>query len=389
MIGRVILNRDEIPFSKPWVGQEEINNLVKVIESRKLAGGGEFMKCCEAWIEQRYGVQKALLTTSCTSALEMSAMLCGIQPGDEVILPSFTFPSTANAFLLRGAIPRFVDIRIDTLNIDETAIEAAISPRTKAIVPVHYAGVICEMDAINDLARDHDIAVIEDAAQAQESLYKGKPAGTLSDLSAFSFHETKNFVAGEGGALLINRPELIEKAEIIREKGTNRSLFIRGEIDKYGWVDAGSSYIPSELISAVLFSQLEKIEEIKRHRRWVYKQYTDRLKSLSKAGFFELPYIPDYIVSNCHIFFLICKNEALRDRLLRKLKSNGIQASFHYTPLHSSPMSVKSGFYQGALPVTEFVSSAILRLPLFPQLSENSIEFICGLVEEVCNHCEK
>jgi len=378
------LSQKSIPFSKPWVGQDELRNLTEVIHSGKLGGDGEFTQRCEDWIEQRHSVPRALLTTSCTSALEMSAMLCDIQAGDEVIMPSFTFPSTANAFVLRGAIPRFVDIRPDTLNIDETLIERAITSRTKAVVPVHYAGVICEMEAIGDVARRHNLFVIEDAAQALGSCYNGKLAGTLSDLAAFSFHETKNYVAGEGGALLVNRPEWVEKAEIIREKGTNRSLFLRGEIDKYGWVNEGSSYIPSELISAVLWAQISRIEEIKKERARVFQRYVELLAGLSDEGFFHLAYVPDELTTNHHIFYLVCNIEGLRDRLLDRLKTNGVQATFHYSPLHNSSMSLRQGFYQGSLPVTEHVSSSILRLPLFSELNDDSIVYICDLISEEC-----
>ena len=321
-------------------------------------------------MQDRFNIKKCLLTHSCTGALEMAALLANIQVGDEVILPSYTFVSTANAFVLRGAIPIWCDIRKDSLNIDESKIEALITPKTKAIVVVHYAGVACEMDTIMEIAQAHHLLVIEDAAQGVDSTYKGKYLGTIGHLGCYSFHETKNFISGEGGALLVNDRAIEERAEIIREKGTNRSQFFRGEIDKYTWVDIGSSFLPSELVAAFLFAQLEHSEEITTQRLSIWNQYKRALQPLERDGLIMLPHIPNHCVHNAHMFYLLCKTATERSQLIAKLNDTGIKAVFHYVPLHSSPMGQRVQPAITKLPITDDVAAKLVRLPMYYEMSE-------------------
>lgn len=365
----------------PYVGNE-VKYIEEAIASRKICGDGEFTKKCTQWIEQKTGTNRALLTTSCTHATEMAALLCNIAPGDEVIMPAYTFVSTADAFVLRGATAVFVDIRPDTMNMDEKLVEAAITERTKAIVPVHYAGVACEMDVIMEIARRYNLAVIEDAAQGIMSTYNGKALGTIGDYGCFSFHETKNYSMGEGGALLIGKPEMIEEAEIIREKGTNRSKFFRGQIDKYTWVNAGSSYLPSELNAAYLWAQLEKAEEIYEDRMHTWDCYYERLKVLEEEGNIELPYVPEHCKHNAHMFYIKAKDIEERTALIDFLKSKGILAVFHYIPLHTAPAGMKYGRFHGEDRYTTKESERLLRLPLYYGLEEEKVEYICEMVKE-------
>ncbi|SHJ49171.1 dTDP-4-amino-4,6-dideoxygalactose transaminase [Pseudobutyrivibrio xylanivorans] len=359
-----------ISFNVPPVIGTEEKYIKDAISKHKICGDGEYTKKCNAWFEENTGSPKVLLTTSCTHATEMAALLCDIQPGDEVIMPSFTFVSTADAFVLRGAKVVFVDIRPDTMNIDENKIEAAITDKTKAIVPVHYAGVSCEMDKIMDIARRHNLWVVEDAAQGVMSKYNGKPLGTIGDFGCYSFHETKNYSMGEGGALLIKNEDLIEQAEIIREKGTNRAKFFRGQIDKYTWVDAGSSYLPSELNAAYLYGQLEQADKIFDDRMNSWNEYYDGLKELADAGKIELPVIPEGCEHNAHMFYLKCKDLEERTNLINYAKDNGVQMVFHYIPLHSAPAGKKYGRFDGEDIYTTKESERLVRLPLYYGLSK-------------------
>lgn len=369
-----------IPFNKPFIVGKELYYISQAVLSGQLAGNGLFTKKCQHFLQETYGGAKVLLTTSCTHALEMAAILCDIQPGDEIIMPSFTFVSTANAYVLRGARPVFVDIRPDTLNLDEGLIESAITPRTRAICPVHYAGVGCEMNEITALARARGLRVVEDAAQGMNSTYRDRWLGTIGDLAAFSFHETKNFISGEGGALIVNDPELCERAEIIWEKGTNRSKFFRGEVDKYTWVDIGSSYLPSELIAAFLYAQLENSAEITRRRLNAWHEYRDGLRPLEEAGILRLPIIPDHCSHNGHMFYILLDTVQTRDRLMAQLKSQKILSVFHYIPLHDSPMGQRLGYRPGQFPVTEEMSGRLLRLPMFFDLkTEEQDRVIAGI----------
>lgn len=355
-----------IRFSRPSRSFLEGHLLFRSLKSREWAGDGQFTKLCHTWLEQSLGADKALLTHSCTAALEMAAILLDLKPGDEVIMPSYTFVSTANAFVLRGAVPVFVDIRNDTLNIDETKIESAITAKTRAIVVVHYAGVACEMDEVMRVAAKHKLFVVEDAAQAIFSTYKGKNLGTLGDLGCLSFHATKNIVSGEGGALLVNNAELIQRAEIIREKGTNRSRFIRGEVDKYTWEDIGSSFLPSDLLAAVLLGQLRRSKKIQRQRKKAWDFYNENLAAGESKGWFKLAQAPDYDhEQNQHMFYILLDSEEVRSRLIKHLRTKGIFAVFHYVPLHSSPAGLQFGRASGTLNVTDDVSSRLLRLPLY------------------------
>ena len=360
----------------PVVGGEA-ENIADVLKAHKISGDGKYTKLCSEWIERKTGTAKALLTTSCTHATEMAALLSDIQPGDEVIMPSYTFVSTADAFVLRGATAVFVDIRPDTMNIDEKLIEDAITPKTKAIVPVHYAGVSCEMDTIMDIANRHHLKVIEDAAQGIMSTYKGKALGAIGDYGCYSFHETKNLSMGEGGALLIKNPTDIERAEIIREKGTNRSKFFRGEIDKYTWVAPGSSYLPSELNAAFLFAQMEKAQEIYDDRMRSWKRYYELLLPLKEQGKIELPVIPDGCVHNAHMFYIKVKDLDERSKMLEHLKENDINAVFHYVPLHSAPAGRQCGRFQGEDRYTTKESERLFRLPMYYRLEESKIDYIC------------
>lgn len=354
----------DIPFNNPLVTGRELDYIRQALTSKRIAGDGSFTKQCQAWLTQQIGAQTALMTHSCTAALEMAALLADLQPGDEVIMPSYTFVSTANAFVLRGAVPVFVDIRPDTLNLDETKIEAAITPKTKVIVPVHYAGVSCEMDSIMAIAQKHNLLVVEDAAQGILAYYKGRPVGSMGHLAAFSFHETKNIVSGEGGALIINDRALLERAEIIREKGTNRSRFFRGEVDKYTWVDIGSSYLPSDILCAFLLAQLEQGDCIIQQRMEIWDYYHQAFAALERQGTLRRPMIPADCQHNAHIYYLLIESLETRTALMAHLKRQGIQSTFHYVPLHSAPAGLKYGRSSGSLPITEDLSERLLRLPL-------------------------
>lgn len=365
-----------IPFNKPLVTGKEIQYIQQVLEKQKLSGDGPFTKKCNTWFEEHFGCKKALLTTSCTHALEMTALLIDIQPGDEVIMPSYTFVSTANAFVLRGARIVFVDIRPDTMNIDEKLIENAITEKTRAIVPVHYAGIACEMDTIIDIAARYGLLVLEDAAQGVMSKYKGRCLGTLGQLGCYSFHETKNYTCGEGGALIINDEHYIERAEIIREKGTNRSKFYRGQVDKYTWVDIGSSYLPSELNAAYLLAQLEMAEEINHNRLKSWERYYQGLKSLAEAGLIDLPTIPEGCQNNGHMFYIKVRDIEERSRIIGYLHEHGIQSTFHYVPLHSSKAGKKYSRFHGEDNYTSRESQRLLRLPLYFGLDLHDINYI-------------
>lgn len=365
----------------PFTGNE-LEYIKQAVENHKICGDGEFTKRCSRWLEERTGIPKVLLTTSCTHATEMAALLCDIQPGDEVIMPSYTFVSTADAFVLRGATVVFVDIRPDTMNIDEGLIEDAITERTKAIVPVHYAGVACEMDTIMDIAQRHDLKVVEDAAQGVMSTYKGKSLGTIGDYGCYSFHETKNYSMGEGGALLIHDASKIEDAEIIREKGTNRSKFFRGQIDKYTWMNVGSSYLPSELNAAYLWAQLEQAEQINDRRLAIWNHYNEELECLEKQEYIRRPVIPDGCTHNAHMFYIKAKDLDTRTRLITFLKEQGIQAVFHYIPLHTAPAGQKFGRFHGNDIYTTKESEALVRLPLFYSLEDAQVEYIIDKVKE-------
>jgi dTDP-4-amino-4,6-dideoxygalactose transaminase len=354
-----------IPFNKPYMTGRELWYIAQAHTKGHLSGDGMFTKKCHEWLESTTGTRKALLTHSCTAALEMAALLADIGPGDEVIMPSFTFVSTANAFVLRGAVPVFIDIRPDTLNLDEQKIEQAITPRTKAIVAVHYAGVGCDMDAIMAIAQRHALLVIEDAAQGIQSTYKGRPLGTIGHLGAYSFHETKNIISGEGGALLVNDERFIERAEIIREKGTNRSKFFRGEVDKYTWVDVGSSYLPSELVAAFLYAQIEQAEQITASRLDLWDYYHTQFADLEEAGMLRRPLVPETCEHNAHMYYILLQDETTRSKLIARLKQEGIHCVFHYVPLHSSPMGRQVGRTAGSMDNTDYFSERLLRLPLW------------------------
>ena len=366
----------------PFVGKE-YEYIKEVIENnQKLSGDGPFTKKCSNWFEDNLKTSKALITTSCTHALEMAAILADIKPGDEVIIPSYTFVSTVNAFVLRGAKIVFVDIRSDTMNIDENLIEEAITCKTKAIVPVHYAGISCEMEKITVIGKKYNLFIIEDAAQGLMSTYKGQALGTLGDFGCYSFHETKNYTMGEGGALLIQNTNYIERAEIIREKGTNRSKFFRGQVDKYSWVDIGSSYLPSELNVAYLYAQLEEAEKIKENRLYIWKTYNNELKELQDKGSIELPYIPGDCKHNAHMFYIKCKNLDERTALINHLKKNNIMAVFHYIPLHTSEAGKKYSRFYGVDKYTTKESERLVRLPLYYGLEESKVMYITEKIKE-------
>jgi dTDP-4-amino-4,6-dideoxygalactose transaminase len=372
-----------VPFNRPFIVGDELANIAEAVRSGQLAGVGEFTRRCESFLQDRLGIHRVLMTSSCTAALEMSALLLELTPGDEVIMPSFTFVSTANAFVRAGAQPVFVDVRPDTLNLDETLVEASVTERTRAIVPVHYGGIGCEMDAIGDIARRHGLTVIEDAAQAVNARYRDHSLGGLGALGAFSFHETKNFICGEGGALCVNEERFVERAEIIRDKGTNRQQFKRGQVDKYSWVDVGSSYVLSELNCAFLWSQLEQMDQITARRAAIYERYRRGLESLEQQGRLRLPRRPEDCVGNHHLFYILLPDMAGRDRLMRALQGDGVLAVFHFVPLHSSPMGRALATGSVALPVTEDVSGRVLRLPLFFELSASDQDFV---IERVHHH---
>ena len=371
-----------IAFNIPPCVGNELTYVKQAMDSHKICGDGQFTKKCNAWMEERFHAKKVLLTTSGSTALDMAALLCDIKPGDEVILPSYTFSSTANAFVLAGATLVFVDIRPDTMNIDETKIEAAITDRTKVIVPVHYAGVACEMDTIMDIARCHDLMVVEDAAQGVMSTYKGRALGTIGDFGCYSFHETKNYSMGEGGALVINNAAFDERAEILREKGTNRAKFFRGQVDKYTWVDFGDSYLPSELNAAYLWAQLLHADEINENRLTSWHRYREAFLPLAEAGKIELQHIPAECTHNAHMFYLKCKNLEERTEFIRFLKENDILAVFHYIPLHSAPAGEKFGRFNGEDVYTTAESERLVRLPLYYGLTEDDQNKVIAKVLE-------
>ncbi len=370
-----------IPFNKPFLTGKEAHYLYQAVYSGKISGNGIFTQKCQTFFQERYGFKKCLLTTSCTDALEMSALLMNIKEGDEVIIPSYTFVSTANAFVLRGAKVIFADSYSDNPNIDPSLLDALITEKTKAIIVVHYAGIACDMDAIMSIANKHNIFVVEDAAQAIDSYYKGKPLGRIGHLAAFSFHETKNIISGEGGLLVVNEESLIDRAEIIWEKGTNRTAFFRGEVDKYGWVDLGSSFLPSEVIAAFLYAQLENLETIQDKRINIWNTYFEQLLDLELKGHFNLPFVPNYATRNGHLFYLICKSLEERTSLIKHLKNNGVHAVFHYLSLHKSP------YYQDkhdgrALPNSDKFTDCLVRLPLFYELSESDqIKIVKAIID--------
>ena len=372
----------KIPFNQPYMTGKELWHISQAHANGHLAGDGDFTKKCNAWLEQHTECRRASLTHSCTAALEMAAILADIQPGDEVIMPSYTFVSTANAFVLRGGVPVFIDIRPDTLNIDENLIEDAITPKTKAIVPVHYAGVACEMDTILAIAKRHGLLVIEDAAQGVMASYKGRPLGSIGELGCYSFHETKNVISGEGGALLVNAPQFLHQAEIIREKGTDRTRFSRGEVDKYTWQSIGSSYLPSELIAAFLWAQLEEAESLtqKRLNTWAY--YHSLIKPLEAAGLVRRPIVPSGCDHNAHMYYVLVREGVHRSRIIQYLKDQSVDAIFHYVPLHSSPAGMRLGRVHGSLANTVRKSEQLLRLPLWMGITSEQQERVVSCLKD-------
>ncbi len=371
----------KVQFNKPFLTGKELEYIRRAHERSHLSGDGIFTRKCHAWLEKEIGCNRALLTHSCTGALEMAAILANIGPGDEVLMPSYTFVSTANAFALRGATPVFVDIHPETLTLDESKIEQAISCNTRAIVPVHYAGVACKMDTIMSIAEKHELIVIEDAAQAIESSYEGQPLGSIGDLATLSFHETKNIISGEGGALLINDPELCERAEIIREKGTNRSQFFRGQVDKYTWVDFGSSYLPSELVAAFLWAQMEETKTITQRRMDIWNTYHAAFEHLELQGKIRRPIIPPECTHNAHMYYLLLQDLNSREAFISNLEKAGIHAVFHYVPLHSSPMGKRIGKCNGELPMTDELSGRLVRLPLWLGLEKQLSSIINSILD--------
>lgn len=374
----------KIPFNKPFLTGKETEYIKEAVLSGKISGNGDFTKRCQHFFEEKYGFKKCLLTTSCTDALEMTAMLCDIQPGDEVIVPSYTFVSTALAFVRAGAKIVFADSMAHNPNIDAEKIESLITERTKVIIPMHYAGIACDMDKIMDIANKHNLLVVEDAAQGIDSYYKSRPLGSIGHLAAFSFHETKNIISGEGGMLVINDEKFIRRAEILWEKGTNRAEFFRGEVNKYGWVDIGSSFLPSEVIAAFLWAQLEHLEQIQAKRIKLWNTYYELLAPIAEAGAFSLPNIPEYATNNAHMFYLVCSNLEERTRLISTLKSEGILAVFHYLSLHSSP------YYQDkhdgrTLPNCDHYADCLVRLPMFYELEEKDVIKICDTIKNFYN----
>ena len=354
-----------IPFNRPYMTGRELSYIERAHASSQLSGDGEFTRSCNRWLERQTGASRALLTHSCTAALEIAAFLLDLAPGDEIIMPSFTFVSTANAFVLRGAVPVFVDIRADTLNLDETLVEAAITPRTRAIVVVHYAGVGAEMDALMQIAARHSLPIIEDAAQGLMSSYKGRPLGALGSYGALSFHETKNVICGEGGALLVRDGANIRRAEVVREKGTDRSQFLRGEVDKYTWIDVGSSYVPGEIVAAFLYAQMSHAEEITARRLAIWKVYQRAFADIERREIVKRPYVPDHCQHNAHIYYLLLRNRAERDRMLAEMKERGVAALFHYVPLHSSPAGRKFARCGTSMAITDDLSGRLIRLPVW------------------------
>ncbi len=371
-----------IPFNRPFIAGKELFYIAQAVTLGNLSGDGHFTQQCSQLLEKRFGVGKVLLVPSCTAALEMAAILFNLEEGDEVIVPSFTFVSTVNAFVRLGAKPVFVDIRPDTLNINEELIEDAITDRTRAIFPIHYAGIGCEMDRILTIARKYGLRVAEDAAQGVNAFYNNQALGSIAELGCYSFHETKNYICGEGGALCINDPELVERAEIIRDKGTNRKQFFRGQVDKYTWVDVGSSYVISEVCSAFLYAQLEVLDTISQRRRQIYQNYRQQLKPLAAEGLLRLPQIPEDCVSNSHLFYILLPDRVTRDALMQHLNQQGIQAVFHYVPLHTAPMGQSFGYKEGDLPVTEDLSGRLLRLPLYYEITEEQQTRVAAAISE-------
>ena len=372
-----------VPFNRPFVVGSELANIAEAVSNGQISERGVFTRRCESFLQERFGIHRVLMTPSCTAALEMAAMLLDLGPGDEVIMPSFTFVSTANAIARTGARPVFVDVRSDTLNLDETLVEGALTARTRAIVPVHYGGIGCEMDAIVEIAGAYGVTVIEDAAQAVNARYRGRSLGSIGALGAFSFHETKNFICGEGGALCINDERFVERAEIIQDKGTDRQKFVRGTIDKYSWVDIGSSYVQSELSCAFLWGQLEHLERITDRRAAIHERYHQGLRSLERQERLRLPRRPDACAANHHLFYILLPDAAGRDWLMQALREDGILAVFHYVPLHTSPMGIAIGKSSGTLPVTEDVSRRVLRLPLFFGLTDADQGYV---IERIHHH---
>ncbi|UVM46274.1 dTDP-4-amino-4,6-dideoxygalactose transaminase [Pseudomonas brassicacearum] len=372
----------KIQFNRPFMTGKELHYIAEAKSGNMLAGDGPFTKRCHEWLESRSGCDTALLTHSCTAALEMAALLLNIEPGDEVIMPSYTFVSTANAFVLRGGVPVFIDIREDTLNLDESLIESAITARTRAIVPVHYAGVACEMDTIMDIAKRHDLRVVEDAAQGVMATYKGRALGSIGDLGAYSFHETKNVISGEGGALLVNESSLALRAEIIREKGTDRSRFFRGEVDKYTWQEVGSSFLPGELIAAFLWAQFEEAERITHERLEIWQRYHELLEPLEADGLLRRPIVPEECQHNAHMYYVLLAPGLDRQHVLGEFKKHDISSVFHYVPLHSSPGGKRYGRAHGALEVTDRQSERLVRLPLWIGLSAEQQQRIVKVLTE-------
>ncbi|WP_211444865.1 dTDP-4-amino-4,6-dideoxygalactose transaminase [Collimonas humicola] len=379
------MTEKHIPFNWPHMTGKELYYIAESHFNGRLAGDGPFTKRCHAWLEQRSGCAKVLLTHSCTAALEMAALLLDIEPGDEVIMPSFTFVSTANAFVLRGAVPVFVDVRDDTFNLDERLIESAITSRTRAIVPVHYAGVACEMDTILDIARRHGLKVVEDAAQGVMASYKGRALGSIGDLGAYSFHETKNVISGEGGSLLVNDADLALRAEIIREKGTDRSQFFRGEVDKYTWKEVGSSFLPGELVAAFLWAQLEEADRITQERLASWERYHALMAPLADKGLLRRPIVPNECQHNAHMYYVLLSEDVDRLAILAELKGNDISSVFHYVPLHSSPAGQKYGRSHGNLSVTDSVSEKLIRLPLWVGLTEAQQDKVAKVLTKALN----
>ncbi len=374
----------KIPLSRPFINDLDKEYMLDSLSREKISGDGYYTKKVNEFIENTFHTRKSFLTTSCSSALDIAAMLLDLKNGDEVILPTYTFTSTANAVLLRGATPVFVDIEADTLNIDIGAIRTKITPKTKAIFPIHYAGISCEMDTVMEIAEEYNLKVVEDAAQGVNAKYKDRYLGTIGDIGTYSFHESKNFSCGEGGALLINNDtSLIKKAEIIREKGTNRSMFFRGEVDKYTWVDIGSSYLLADILAAILFAQFQKMEEITHKREIIYSYYYKHLQQLEDQGILRLPVIPDYCKSNYHIFYILLNSEEERNYLMKWFKEKGIIAPFHYVPLHISPLGKKLGYKKGDLPRAEDLSSRLLRLPLYVGLIKDDLDYIIELLYKI------
>ena len=377
------MTTEYIPFNRPYATGKELVYVAQAQRNHHLSGDGPFTKRCHQWIEAQTGCARALLTQSCTSALDLAALLLDIKSGDEIILPSYTFVSTANAFVLRGAVPVFVDIREDTLNLDERLIEAAITPRTRAIAPIHYAGVCCEMDSIVAIARRHDLRIVEDAAQAIMAGYKGRAPGAIGDLGTLSFHETKNIMSGEGGSLLVNDPKLVLRAEIIREKGTDRGRFFRGEVDKYTWQDVGSSFLPSEITAAFLWAQFEEAQRITAERLAIWQRYHEMLAPLESQGLIRRPIVPADCQHNGHMYYILVPSLAERHRVLEGLKENGIGAVFHYVPLHSSPAGLRFGRAHGDLSLTTSLSQRLIRLPMWLGLSELQQQRVCEVLTAI------